>query len=502
MSGQTVTKAGADRLARLARDVGAAELVASLARRENHDAWSSHVASAAGCAHPIRLAGTVARVEQATGRIVSATHTSTMPDGVLYTACGNRRATVCPSCAETYRADTFQLVTAGLVGGKGVPLSVATHPCVFLTVTAPSFGPVHAHRTDSKGRGLPCRPRRDTTPCEHDRPLACFAHHDEDDSNVGRPLCLDCYDHPAQAVWNLHAGELWRRTVEHANKARRHLEHAHGATLRISYTKVAEFQARGAIHLHALVRVDGRDRGDPDALLAPPESLIAEHLAPLLADAVASTSFTTEPHPARPQGWRIAWGEQVDPRPVRLRVRDVDDDGEITTTAVAAYLAKYATKATEQAGHVSQRLRPETVRLHASLTTHVGRQIDACWHLGTRPADAARVEWAKGWGRLQRWAHMLGFGGHFSTRSRRYSTTLTALREARRDWQREQATSGPEHDVHADEHGEDTTEVVVTSLAYAGIGWHDTADALLANTAAAQAREQRRVAREESTPED
>ena len=97
---------------------------------------------------------------------------------------------------------------------------------------------------------------------------------------------------------------------------------------------------------------------------------------------------------------------------------------------------------------------------------------------------------------------MLGFGGHFSTRSRRYSTTLTALREARRDWQRDHATSGPEQHDQADEHGEDTTEVVVTSLAYAGIGWHDTADALLANTAAAQAREQRRVAREEAVTED
>jgi len=51
-----------------------------------------------------------------------------MPDHALYTACGNRRATVCPSCAEIYRADTYQLVIAGLRGGKGVPESVARHP--------------------------------------------------------------------------------------------------------------------------------------------------------------------------------------------------------------------------------------------------------------------------------------------------------------------------------------------------------------------------------------
>lgn len=197
MTTDTLARTGAARLASLARYVSADELVASLARRDQAG-WASHVASAAGCAHPVRLTGTVTRVEQATGRITSEAHTASMPDGVLYTACGNRRATVCPSRAETYRADTFQLVSAGLVGGKGVPVTVATHPCVFLTVTAPSFGPVHAHRADSRGRLLPCRPRRDTAPCEHGKQVGCFARHDEDDPLVGRPLCLDSTTTPAK----------------------------------------------------------------------------------------------------------------------------------------------------------------------------------------------------------------------------------------------------------------------------------------------------------------
>ena len=89
---------------------------------------------------------------------------------------------------------------------------------------------------------------------------------------------------------------------------------------------------------------------------------------------------------------------------------------------------------------------------------------------------------------------MLGFGGHFSTRSRRYSTTLGALRQARRDWRREHAPRPDEDDELADE---DTTEVIVSSLAFAGIGWHTSADALLANTSAANARARRRAARDE-----
>jgi hypothetical protein len=47
-----------------------------------------------------------------------------MPDGVIYVPCNNRRAVVCLSCAETYRADTYQLVKAGLASGKGVPDTV------------------------------------------------------------------------------------------------------------------------------------------------------------------------------------------------------------------------------------------------------------------------------------------------------------------------------------------------------------------------------------------
>jgi hypothetical protein len=61
------------------------------------------------------------------------------------------------------------------------------------------------------------------------------------------------------------------------------------------------------------------------------------------------------------------------------------------------------------------------------------RSVEACWVTG-RAAD---------WHGLRRWAHMLGFGGHFLTKSRYYSVTFRVLREARAVWQRTQ-TSGPD----------------------------------------------------------
>lgn len=45
-----------------------------------------------------------------------------------------------------------------------------------------------------------------------------------------------------------------------------------------------------------------------------------------------------------------------------------------------------------------------------------------------------------------------------------------------------------------DQVDDDTTEVVVASLTFAGIGWHTTADALMANTAAANANARRLAA--------
>jgi hypothetical protein len=91
--------------------------------------------------------------------------------------------------------------------------------------------------------------------------------------------------------------------------------------------------------------------------------------------------------------------------------------------------------------------------------------------------------------RLRRWAHMLGFGGHFSTKSRHYSTTLRALREARQLWRRDRH--------QAADHADEETTLIVGALSYAGTGWRTTGDAVLANTAAAKAREYRRVVREE-----
>jgi hypothetical protein len=448
------------------------------ATRDDYKQWLSTALAADGCVRPIRLRGTARDIDATTGEVIHDLDTEELPDKAIYLPCGDRRASVCPPCAETYRADTYQLIRAGLAGGKGMPESVATHPCVFATFTAPSFGPVHTRVTTHGGRVARCRPRRKANYCPHGRRLSCGRRHKEDEPCLGRPLCPDCYDYNAAVVWNAHAPELWRRTVIAIRRRLAKLAKTHGTQVKLTYAKVGEFQRRGLIHFHAIFRLDGFDPIHPERTVSPHPAFTADVLAEVIRQVASVMWFATVSHPTRAKGWDITWGAQVDPRVVRLT-----DDGEVTDTAIASYLAKYATKSIEAVGPLTVRITAGNLRLYGNPASHQGRLILAAWRLGNHPHKDFKA--------LQRWAHMLGYRGHFSTKGRRYSTTLQALRAARRNWKRRQYPL-PAH------HSGGSTVITLTNLEWAGRGWRTTADAVLALSAAAQARERRRAAREEA----
>jgi hypothetical protein len=448
------------------------------AARDDYDQWLTGTLAAGGCVRPIRLRGTIRDIDPATGELLSALDTDDTPDKVIYLPCGDRRASVCPPCAETYRADTYQLIHSGLAGGKGVPESVAVHPCVFATFTAPSFGPVHTRVITDRGTVARCRPRRKASYCPHGRRISCGQRHKEDDACLGKPLCADCYDYHAAVVWNAHCGELWRRTIITLRRRLDKLARPHHIRVRLSYAKVAEFQRRGLIHFHAIFRLDGIDPNHPERIIAPPSALTASVLADAIRAVTGAVWFATVTHRIKPKGWDITWGAQVDPRVVRLT-----DDGEVTDVAVASYLAKYATKSTEPVGTPPGRITADNASTYATPRTHQGRLIAACLTLGAYPHEDFQA--------LRRWAHMFGYRGHFATKSRRYSTTMRALRAARHDWQRRQ------HPLVS--HRCNQAAITETNLQWAGRGWRTTGDALLALSAAARAREHRRIAREEMT---
>ncbi len=456
-------------------------------RARTYPAWAEQVARAGYCERPVRLAGVVEHVDQATGEVRTVFDTASKPDGTILKACGDRRAARCQPCSEVYRYDAYQLVAAGLRGGKGVPATVREHPAIFATVTAPSFGPVHTRRTQGT-LVLPCHPYRQGRRCPHGRRAGCWRRHDEHDPALGVPLCVECYDAGGQVVWNALVPELWRRTVIYL---RRSLARQAGMTaaqlnqtVRVSYAKVAEYQRRGAVHLHAVIRLDAADAHGPEH--APPPPCFT---AALLAAAVRQAAREVRvPWPAaveRPAALR-GWGAQLELEPVAT------GPGAISAERVAGYVAKYATKATDA---ISPTLGQPIGRAHlagleaAGVPAHLAALVRAAWQLGARPG-LARLK-------LRRWAHTFGYGGHFATKSRRYSTTFRDLRAARRAH-----ATGRHHGpaVQLDRDGRVLPPPgveAVAAWAYAGRGYATLGDAWLAQSLGHQHRQMRRVAREE-----
>jgi hypothetical protein len=135
------------------------------------------------------------------------------------------------------------LIAAGLRGGNAIPDTVAEHPALFVTLTAPSFGPVHTRRLGPDGKPRRCRPRCNAPVCPHGVRLSCARVHDEDDPCLGEPLRRECFDHRGAVVWNNALSELWRRTTIYLPRA---LARRTGKTqkalrglVRASYIKVA-----------------------------------------------------------------------------------------------------------------------------------------------------------------------------------------------------------------------------------------------------------------------
>lgn len=475
------------------------------------DRWREMIRSTGGCAEPIHLHGQSEIIDPTTGEVLVDYDTDKEPAHRLLVACRNRRASRCPSCAETYRADTYQLIRAGLVGGKGVPASVSAHPRIFATFTAPSFGPVHHRVLNADGTVRPCQPA-----------TGCMLRHCDGDPLVGQAVDPGSYDYVGAVLWNAMSGALWHRTTTIIVRRLATMADTSEGDLRracrLSYGKVAEFQARGLVHFHVIIRLDGPDGPSEEA----PGGLSAEVLEDAVRYAAVHAAVLAPAGFASGGRRTIAWGEQLD---VQAVTPAGDGTCELTDQQVAGYLAKYATKAAETTGTLDRPVacwhckgsgtdptglgccpgcagkgsRYDIADLPVS--PHAKAMIRTCWSLGADPAlDDLR---------LRAWAHMLGFRGHFSTKSRAYSTTLTRLRSARVEWRNARLLRSlgyPEGTTlrHVDLDGDDTdaegqTLLTAGSWRYLGRG-HTAGQALYAKTIAGDIAEDRRLAR--LTPAD
>lgn len=190
----------------------------------------------------------------------------------MYVRCQSRVRSSCPSCAELYRGDWAAIARSGVFD-----VDVSRFRFYLLTLTAPSFGSVHR-----VPRSEASKPKR----------CGCGATHDVRDAGLrGVPLDVNSYDYASQVAWNRDAGVLWDRT-------RRRLRDWWPS---VELFLVREWQERGVLHLHALVRIDRP--GSPDASVLREASRTAEAISPV-------------------DGSFIGWGSQADAKSFRA-----DGDG-------------------------------------------------------------------------------------------------------------------------------------------------------------------------------
>lgn len=433
--------------------VDPAPVIAQMLRRASSpgfETWWRRAESVGFCAHPIQLSGA-----DTAGR----RHT-------VWTRCNNRRATVCPSCSDLYARDTWQLVHAGAAGGHhDIPVEVAARPQVFATLTAPSYGAVH------NAAGTPCRttPNRSESRCRHGKHMHCNIIHHVDDSIVGQPLCQQCYDYLGHVLFTWHLPELWRRfTIALRRAVATHLKTAgvKPGSVRVSFVKVVELQARAIPHIHALIRLDpppadttqsgDHDRHGPAAPRGGGEPrpkadqntewtspITAAELAALIQHAARHVriDIPTGDSDSDHGGVRtVRFGTQIDTQPLTPETTtpasDSEDNGTAHMTAsrlsprrVAAYLAKYVTKSLHDFGITARRLTAEAID-GLDATEHVRAILATIAELAEHTPETEPLVG------IGRWLHTLGYRGHITTKSRHYSTTMGALRAARATWTR------------------------------------------------------------------
>ncbi|MFC0071689.1 replication initiator, partial [Umezawaea endophytica] len=215
-----------------------------------------------------------------------------------------------------------------------------------------------------------------------------------------------------------------------------------------------------------------------DATPAWATSELLDHSVKLAARSVETTTV-------RPDGTELllVWGTQVDAQPIRASsAHEVEDEsGAISEQRLAGYVAKYATKGTGKTEAADRPIKSQLEIDYLRVATHHRAMIQTAWDLGHLPQYAEL--------NLVRWAHMLGFRGHFLSKSKAYSTTFRAIRGERRAFRAQETL---------DRLGYTADSVtVVNDWQWTGSGYKNDAERELASAISQRVREHRRRKYEE-----
>lgn len=287
--------------------------------------------------------------------------------GQVAVRCGSRFESLCPSCANLYRNDQKRVLGSGCSVNQrdGVTESALdAYHFFFVTLTAPSWGVVH----------------RETRHCP------CGRSHPAGSGWQGVAVDPQTYDYEGCVRWNRDSSALWTQSVHY-------LRAALGADL--EYSAVREWQSRGALHLHALLRVSKAEAPDPADVLRVLQRL---------------TTYTY-------QG--IGWGSRG------------FDAQQIVASDQAKHAVRYSAKAMSYSLKDIAHDRPDPSSnkarsAHFRALDEAARRVP-CVRASGHDERGCRARGHRSW----------GFGGHVASRSRGWSLvglTLTKLRDERKAW--------------------------------------------------------------------
>ena len=316
--------------------------------------------------------------------------------------CGTRREEDCEPCSKVWQADAFHALIRGANDG--------TEKLTFITLTpggASVFGAVHTASYNGRASER----------------CACRRYHAPESPVIGLPVDPDKFDYAQAASFNNAAPRLATVTMQ---KVWRQMAAATGPSVkevRMAMVRVMEWQQRGLLHVHILVRGEVPEEVVRRAVHGSPKSGTRRSITP------ASHGGHT-------------WGPQVDVQHIEPKDRD----------HLIAYITKMVTYAVKDVTAHSPEKRSPAASAHRARMEQAGEAAVSCtascsvckhgWSTGRDASGRAIFEIAsrtnrkcRRHGRAER---QFGFTGNVLSLNRSWGTTLGDARRTRQAWGRSQ----------------------------------------------------------------
>ena len=318
--------------------------------------------------------------------------------------CGTRRADLCAPCSVVWKDDAYFALMKPAKEYEGT--------ITFITLTAPgwrTFGKAHTatYRKLAKER------------------CACSEYHDPNDPLVGIPLSKDKFEHKRVVEFNNNVSRLVAVTLQ---KIYRLLATELGKSVnevRLPTARVVEWQERGLLHVHIIVR-----------------GSIPTFIVENAVNGASKTNKRRRIEPATTNGHR--WGEQVN-------VRHINSGDETQIGILSGYMTKVVSYALKDVGTSQKEITPARQAFIYKLRSNTNHviQCDKSWaecsaspkasaHFKIRNLELPKRHFCV---KHRRGHHQIGFTGNVLTLNKRWGSSLKEARLARSKFASEKAQS-------------------------------------------------------------